>query len=207
MQEAPGWTASHRARRYTVGEPVVNRPWEGLNQYQTPYASSPAVTPQGVTAASESGGVDYSQRLARRHQHHSFAGSSKTGVGEPYFGAVDTQDVESVFSFTAQNKVDAVSAIIDRGVPINVRDAFGNTLLMIACKYGHKRTVKMALRRGADIDARNFRGETALQFCYAFGHGDTLGAYLLSKGATGHLPNGAGLRPSQGWPQSLQHQS
>eukprot|EP00975_Prorocentrum_lima_P007362 1579993-Prorocentrum_lima.AAC.1 len=22
MQEAPGWTASHRARRYTVGEPV-----------------------------------------------------------------------------------------------------------------------------------------------------------------------------------------
>lgn len=55
------------------------------------------------------------------------------------------------------------------GVPADVRDDHGNTILLVACQNGHKRAVKAALRRGADMNARNYRGNTALHFCYAFG--------------------------------------
>ena len=73
--------------------------------------------------------------------------------------------------------------MLDMGVPVNVRDAFGNTILSVSCQNGHKRVAKVrlvrtprlvrlkmmpwrpiqaALRRGADINARNFRGNTPL---------------------------------------------
>lgn len=55
------------------------------------------------------------------------------------------------------------------GVPADVRDDHGNTILLVACQNGHKRALKAALRRGADINAKNARGNTALHFCYAFG--------------------------------------
>lgn len=56
-----------------------------------------------------------------------------------------------------------------RGVPVDVRDKHGNTILIIACQNGNKRILKAALRRGADVNAANASGNTALHFCYAFG--------------------------------------
>lgn len=56
-----------------------------------------------------------------------------------------------------------------RGVPIDVRDGHGNTVLIIACQNGHKRALKASLRRGADPNARNSLGNTGLHFCHAFG--------------------------------------
>lgn len=37
------------------------------------------------------------------------------------------------------------------------------------------------------------RGNTALHFCFAYGYGDTLGEYLLSKGADTTAMNDDGL--------------
>jgi ankyrin repeat protein len=48
-----------------------------------------------------------------------------------------------------------VEELFDRGLPVNVRDRFGNTVLSIACQNGLKRMAKLTLRRGADINARN----------------------------------------------------
>ena len=56
-----------------------------------------------------------------------------------------------------------------RGVPVDVRDGHGNTVLIISCQNGHKRALKAALRRGADPNARNERGNTGLHYCHAFG--------------------------------------
>ncbi|CAK9102743.1 Methylenetetrahydrofolate reductase [Durusdinium trenchii] len=66
---------------------------------------------------------------------------------------------------------------------MDVRDHFGNSVLSIACQNGLKRIAKLALRRGADINAVNHRGNTPLHFCYMYQYGETLGAYLISKGA------------------------
>lgn len=78
--------------------------------------------------------------------------------------SLDAQNPESnAFSNTH------LSSARNRGVPADVRDSHGNTILIVACQNGHKRALKAALRHGADPDASNARGNTALHYCYAFG--------------------------------------
>eukprot|EP00935_MAST-01C_sp_MAST-1C-sp1_P002834 g2834.t1 len=68
---------------------------------------------------------------------------------------VDDQVVEEIFSLTRHNKLTEVEELLDRGVPVNVRDRHGNSILSVACQNGLKKMAKLALRRGADINARN----------------------------------------------------
>ncbi|KAF0700613.1 Aste57867_8880 [Aphanomyces stellatus] len=98
-----------------------------------------------------------------------------------------------VFSLARHNRVDDVRDMLDSGLPVNIQDAYGNSLLLIACQNGLKRLAKELLRRGANINAQNTRGNTPLHFCYAYGYGETLGAYLISKGADVTIRNGQDL--------------
>jgi hypothetical protein len=50
----------------------------------------------------------------------------------------------------------------DHGMPVDLTDAKGNTLLMLAAYHGHPETVRALARRGADVDARNDRGQTPM---------------------------------------------
>lgn len=102
-------------------------------------------------------------------------------------------EIADIFSLTRHNKISDVEDLLDQGVPVNIKDNHGNTVLSIACQNGLKKMAKAALRRGADINTTNIRGNTPLHFCYAYGYGDTLGDYLLSKGANGKVRNTAGL--------------
>ena len=45
----------------------------------------------------------------------------------------------------------------DWTLPIDAKDAPGNTLLSIACQNNNKRIAKLCLRRGADINTQNVR--------------------------------------------------
>jgi len=113
-------------------------------------------------------------------------------------GELGGDAVRDVFSLARHNRIDDVGELLDRGMPVDVADAHGNTILIIACQNGLKRMAKLALRRGCDMDARNSRGNTALHFCYAYGYGDSLGTYLLSKGADATVRNHAGFVPHEG---------
>jgi len=108
------------------------------------------------------------------------------------------RSAQDIFSFARHNRVEEVESLLDRGVPINVRDKYGNTILSIGCQNGHKRILKLALRRGADINCTNHRGNTALHFCFKYGFHTTLGAYLISKGADVTLRNEEGKMFSEG---------
>ncbi|CAN0077649.1 unnamed protein product, partial [Sphacelaria rigidula] len=101
--------------------------------------------------------------------------------------------VEDIFSYARHNRVQDVERMLDQGVPADVRDAHGNTILIVACQNGHKRVLKAALRRGANANATNARGNTALHFCFAFGYGQSLGRYLMDKGADSTMRNRSGL--------------
>ena len=50
----------------------------------------------------------------------------------------------------------------DHGMPVDLTDARGNTLLMLAAYHGHAETVRVLAERGADVDATNDRGQTPL---------------------------------------------
>lgn len=55
-----------------------------------------------------------------------------------------------------------LAAYVDAGVPVDLTDAAGNTLLMLAAYYGHAETVAILVERGAQVDAINDRGQTPL---------------------------------------------
>ena len=53
-------------------------------------------------------------------------------------------------------------AYLDAGVPVNLTNDKGDTLLILAAYHGHDETVAALLDRGADHSRANDRGQTAL---------------------------------------------
>ncbi|MGW9477777.1 ankyrin repeat domain-containing protein [Saccharomonospora azurea] len=51
---------------------------------------------------------------------------------------------------------------LDHGLPVDVTDPSGNTLLMLAAYHGHAATVRALLDRGADPDRRNARDQSPI---------------------------------------------
>ena len=92
--------------------------------------------------------------------------SNNTPQHHQYSSTSGDVDVEDVFSLARHDRRRAVEMLLLRGVPPDVRDVNGNTILSIACQNGNKRMCKLALRYNANINSRNNRGNTALHFCY-----------------------------------------
>jgi len=105
---------------------------------------------------------------------------------------ISEQDVQELFSYARHGRSNDIERKLNEGIPIDVRDEHGNTLLTIASQNGNKKVAKTILRRGANINTRNYKGNTPLHYCFHFGYGDSLGEYLISKGADTSLRNNAG---------------
>ena len=125
-------------------------------------------------------------------------GSSSSIGGQAMGQAISEEDVSDLFSFARHGRVEEIERMLNRGVPVDVRDEWGNTLLTTACQNGNKRVAKAVLRRGANINARNAKGNTPLHYCFHFGYGDTLGQYIISKGADESARNNQGKPPWDG---------
>ena len=67
-----------------------------------------------------------------------------------------------VFNFARQGDTDALAAYVDAGVPANLCNHKGDTLIMLAAYHGHPQTVAALLERRADPDRPNNRGQTPL---------------------------------------------
>jgi ankyrin repeat protein len=55
-----------------------------------------------------------------------------------------------------------LAAYVDAGVPVNLTNTNGDTLVMLAAYYGHESAVAALIARGADVDRHNNRGQTPL---------------------------------------------
>lgn len=53
-------------------------------------------------------------------------------------------------------------AYVDEGVPVNLTNDTGDTLVMLAAYHGHAALVHGLAERGADVDATNDRGQSPL---------------------------------------------
>lgn len=133
------------------GGPAVDVRGYYANSYdQYQYQAQPR--PQAQAKASERDEKQFADEAA------AVSSSSSAHVSE--------QDIEDIFSFTRHGRAEEIERLLSKGIPVDIRDAFGNTLLIIACQNGNKRITKALLRRGANINARNYKGNTPLHYCY-----------------------------------------
>ena len=67
-----------------------------------------------------------------------------------------------MFDLARKGDVEQLMGYIDDGLPVNITNRAGDTLLILAAYYDHPETVRALLERGADTSLVNERGQTAL---------------------------------------------
>ena len=87
-----------------------------------------------------------------------------------------------MFDLARAGGTDRLRAYVGAGVPVDLTDADGNTLLMLAAYHGRADTVRMLAGLGADVDRTNERGQTPLAGAVFKDEADVVGA-LLDAGA------------------------
>lgn len=73
----------------------------------------------------------------------------------------DTPDEKLVSSVNRSETGNIAQALKDGANP-NLADANGNTILMMACMFGQKETVRLLLEKGADVNVQARNGNTTL---------------------------------------------
>ncbi len=68
--------------------------------------------------------------------------------------------VELAMDLARQGETTGVLEFLDHGLPVDVQDSEGNTLLMLAAYHGQVATVRALVARGADVDLRNARDQS-----------------------------------------------
>jgi uncharacterized protein len=96
--------------------------------------------------------------------------------------------------FARNDETKHLAAMLDAGLPVNLADAKGNSLLMLASYNGNLEAAQMLLEHGAEVDRRNDRGQTPLGGV-AFKGYEEIVALLLAHGADIDADNGGGMTP------------
>ena len=87
-----------------------------------------------------------------------------------------------LFDLARDGEAATLTAYVDAGVPVNLTNDAGDTLLMLAAYHGHADTVRALVARGADVDRRNDRGQSPLAGAVFKGEDDVVRA-LAEAGA------------------------
>ena len=85
------------------------------------------------------------------------------------------------FDFARAGDTTRLRAHIEHGVPANLTDATGNTLLMLAAYHGDAETVRALVALGADPDRTNDRGQSPLAGAIFRGEDDVVAALLAAR--------------------------
>ncbi|MBO7941299.1 ankyrin repeat domain-containing protein [Streptomyces antibioticus] len=79
--------------------------------------------------------------------------------------APDPEVVElatKIFDLARRGRTEDLVSYVDAGVPANLTNDRGDSLLMLAAYHGHADAVRALLARGAEADRINDRGQTPL---------------------------------------------
>ncbi|MER7002345.1 ankyrin repeat domain-containing protein [Dactylosporangium sp. NPDC000555] len=97
-----------------------------------------------------------------------------------------------MFDLARSGATEELAGYVDAGVPVNLTNDKGDSLLILAAYHDHAATVAALLARGAEADRANDRGQTALAAAVFRQNPRTVGALL-----------GAGADPDAGGPSAL----
>jgi ankyrin repeat protein len=109
--------------------------------------------------------------------------------------APDPEVVElatKIFDLARRGRTEELVAYVDAGVPAELTNDRGDSLVMLAAYHGHAATVRALLERGADADRVNDRGQTPLA-----------GAVFKGETAVVEALLNGGADPSAGTPSAL----
>ncbi|MET8232063.1 ankyrin repeat domain-containing protein [Micromonospora sp. NPDC005298] len=98
-----------------------------------------------------------------------------------------------MFDLARSGSTEDLSAQIDAGLPVNLTNDKGDTLLILAAYHSHPDTVAALLSRGADHTRVNDRGQTALAAAVFRSSTDAVRALLA-----------AGADPAHGTPSAVE---
>ena len=70
--------------------------------------------------------------------------------------------LRGAFDHAREGDVAALTVLLDAGVPVNLTNSKGDTLLILAAYHRHAELVSLLLARGADHGRINDNGQTAL---------------------------------------------
>lgn len=87
-----------------------------------------------------------------------------------------------IFDLARHGDTDTVAAYVDAGVPVNLTNDKGDSLVMLASYHGHPAAVRALLTRGADPNRPNDKGQTPLAGAVFKGDDEVIDA-LLDGGA------------------------
>lgn len=87
-----------------------------------------------------------------------------------------------IFQMARRGRTEELAAYVDAGVPANLTNDRGDSLVMLAAYHGHADAVRALLERGADADRVNDRGQTPLAGAVFKGETEVIQA-LLKGGA------------------------
>ncbi|MEV0012442.1 ankyrin repeat domain-containing protein [Streptomyces sp. NPDC051840] len=97
-----------------------------------------------------------------------------------------------VFDLARSGDTDTLAAYVDAGVPANLTNDRGDSLLMLAAYHGHAEAVTALAGRGADPGRANDRGQTPLAGAVFKGEREVIDALLA-----------AGADPAAGTPSAV----
>jgi ankyrin repeat protein len=90
-----------------------------------------------------------------------------------------------VLDLARNGETQRLAELLDAGVPVNLTNAAGDSLLILAAYHAQEETVRLLLDRGADTARVNDRGQTALAAA-VFRQAAGIVEALLAAGADPH---------------------
>ncbi|SDC52820.1 ankyrin repeat domain-containing protein [Rhodococcus tukisamuensis] len=99
---------------------------------------------------------------------------------------------QRVFDAARAGDAAALAAYLDAGVPVNLTNGTGDTLVMLAAYHGHVEAVQALIERGADVDRLNGRGQSPVA-----------GAIFKGEEAVVRALAAAGADPNAGHPTAV----
>ncbi|MET8130864.1 MULTISPECIES: ankyrin repeat domain-containing protein [unclassified Streptomyces] len=109
--------------------------------------------------------------------------------------APDPEVVElatKIFDLARRGETETLAAYVDAGVPADLTNDRGDSLVMLAAYHGHAEAVGALLERGAEADRVNDRGQTPLA-----------GAVFKGEEAVIRVLLAAGADPAAGTPSAV----
>ena len=101
---------------------------------------------------------------------------------------------QQALDFARAGDTDALELMVQAGLPADLSDHKGNSLLMLACYYQNLDTARMLLDHGATPNSRNDRGQTPLGGVAFKGYAD-IAELLIGHGADVNADQGGGKAP------------